>query len=88
VTPDNPLLLADKIIDLIQNPARRVQMGESGRKIIGSRFSQVSGIQALVKNFGTALARETIKIAPKLQKQSFGADGGRFLCTNEAANLA
>jgi glycosyltransferase involved in cell wall biosynthesis len=88
VTPDNPLLLADKIIDLIQNPAKRLQMGESGRKIVGSRFSHVSGIGALVKNFDAALARETIKIAPKPQKQSFGADGGRFLCTNEAANLA
>ena len=63
-------------------------MGEFGRKIVESHFSHVSGIASLVKNFGTALARETIKIAPKLQKQSFGADGGRFLCTNEAANLA
>ena len=88
VTPDNPLLLADNIIDLIQNPAKRVQMGESGRKIVGSRFSHVSGIGALVKNFDAALARETIKIAPKPQKQSFSADGGRFLCTNEAPNLA
>jgi hypothetical protein len=63
-------------------------MGKSGCQIAEPRFSHVSGIEALVKNFGTALARETTKIAPKPQKQSFVADAGTFLCTNEAANLA
>lgn len=51
VAPENPLLLADKIAELIQNPAKRVEMGESGREIIETRFSHVRGIEALVEKF-------------------------------------
>jgi glycosyltransferase involved in cell wall biosynthesis len=68
VTPDNPLLLADKIGDLIQNPAKRVKMGESGRKIVESRFSHVSGIEALVEKFGAGFVGEAAKISPKPPK--------------------
>jgi glycosyltransferase involved in cell wall biosynthesis len=51
VPPESPQLLADKIVNLIQNPAKRVKMGESGRKIIEDQFSHLIGIDALTKKF-------------------------------------
>ena len=51
VTPENPQLLAEKIIDLIQNPTKRVKMGESGRNIIENRFSHLIGVDVLAQKF-------------------------------------
>jgi glycosyltransferase involved in cell wall biosynthesis len=61
VTPENPQLLADKIVELIQNPARRVKMGEAGREIIESHFSHLNGIEALVDKFSA----KSTRIAPE-----------------------
>lgn len=49
VPPRNPVLMAEKIVDLLGNPQRAMSWGESGRRRVKALFSLEKMVQAYVK---------------------------------------
>jgi hypothetical protein len=69
--PNNPVTLAQKMTELIRDPARRAGLAAAGERRVRSRFAMDGSIDALARHFGLNQSGPLPRVALDLSPPSY-----------------
>jgi hypothetical protein len=69
--PNNPVTLAQKMTELIRDPARRAGLAAAGERRVRSRFAMDGSIDALARRFGLNQSGPPPRVALDLSPPSY-----------------